>query len=187
MVHQMHPIVARTIVEAVEANDPAQTAQGVLSSIDSLRTAGFVVPSWNDLIREGPNQGPVEEEDPSQPRFGRQKDAAVAVRSSTLPVAVHSTATTGLRARGREFWPWLPDGVRNGTDLPRGWRVRTNVMVCDLDLGAFNHLVGRRLEIIADGLPSWRGAQLAIDTTLVSPIRADGTARRHSTPRWRCS
>ena len=42
MVHQMHPIVARTIIEVVEANDPAQTAQGVVSSIDSLRIAGFV-------------------------------------------------------------------------------------------------------------------------------------------------
>ena len=84
MVYQRHPIVPRTIIEAVEANDPAQTAQGVVSSIDSLRTAGFVITSWDDLIREGPNQGSVEEEDPSQPRFGRQKDAAVAVHKVFL-------------------------------------------------------------------------------------------------------
>ena len=64
-----------------------------------------------------------------------------------------------------------------------GARVRTNVMVRDLDLGAFKHLDGRRLEIIADGLPLWRGAQLAIDTTLVSHIRADGTATRHAAHR----
>ena len=51
--------------------------------------------------------------------------------------------------------------------------VRTDVMVRD----------GRRLEIIADGLPLWRGAQLAVDTTLVSPIKADGTARRHAARR----
>ena len=82
MVHQRHPIVARTIIEAVEANDPAQTAQGVVSSINSLRTAGFVIPSGDDLIRERPNQGSVEEEVPSQPRFGRQKDAAVVAQSS---------------------------------------------------------------------------------------------------------
>ena len=81
MVHQRHPSVARTIIEAVEANDPAQTAQGVVSSINSLRSA---VPSWDDLIRERPNQGPVEEEDPSQPRFGRQKDAAVVVHKVFL-------------------------------------------------------------------------------------------------------
>ena len=56
-------------------------------------------------------------------------------------------------------------------------------MVRDLDLGAFDHLDGRRLEIIADGLPLWRGAQLAIDTTLVSLIRVDGTARCHAAHR----
>ena len=50
-------------------------------------------------------------------------------------------------------------------------------MVRDLDLGAFNRLDGRRLEIIiADGLPLLRGAQL-------SPINADGTARRHAARR----
>ena len=54
-----------------------------------------------------------------------------------------------------------------------GARVRTNVMVRDLDLSAFNHLDGRLVEIIADG-------QLAIDTTLVSPIRGDGTAGPHA-------
>ena len=74
------------------------------------------------------------------------------------------------------------------TVMPRicreaGARVRTNVMVRDLDLGAFNRLDGRRLKIIADGLPLWRGAQLAVDTTLLSPIKADGTARRHAARR----
>ena len=32
----------------------------------------------------------------------------------------------------------------------------------------------RRLEVVADGLPLFHGAQLALDTTLVSPVRADG-------------
>ena len=48
----------------------------------------------------------------------------------------------------------------------------------DLDLGAFNHLDGRRLEVVADGLSLFGGAQLAIDTTLVSALRRDGTATR---------
>ena len=59
-----------------------------------------------------------------------------------------------------------------------GVRVSTNQFVRDLDLGEFNGLDGRRLEVIADGLSLWRGAQLAIDTTLVSPLHRDGTARR---------
>ena len=76
--------MARTIIEAVEVNDPAQAAQGVVSSVNSLRTAGFVIPSWDDLIREKPNHGSVEEEDPSQPPSGRQIDAAAAVHKVFL-------------------------------------------------------------------------------------------------------
>ena len=33
------------------------------------------------------------------------------------------------------------------------------------------------LEVVADGLSLWQGAQLAIDTTMVSPLRRDGSAR----------
>ena len=54
----------------------------------------------------------------------------------------------------------------------------TNTFIRDLDIGEFNGLHGRRVEEIADGLPLWHGAQLAIDTTLVSPLHGDGTARR---------
>ena len=58
-----------------------------------------------------------------------------------------------------------------------GARVSTNILVRDLDLVAHNNLDGRRLEVIADGPTLWHGAQLAIDTTLVSPLRRDGSAR----------
>ena len=34
------------------------------------------------------------------------------------------------------------------------------------------------IEVIAEGLPAFHGAQLAIDTTLVSPLRADGEPHR---------
>ena len=46
----------------------------------------------------------------------------------------------------------------------------SNVFVRDMDLAAFDALDGRRLEIVADDLTLWRGAQLAIDTTMVSPL-----------------
>ena len=58
-----------------------------------------------------------------------------------------------------------------------GARVSSNMFVRDMDLATYNALDGRRLEIVADGLTLWRGAQLAIDTTMVSPLRRDGTAR----------
>ena len=48
---------------------------------------------------------------------------------------------------------------------------------CAMDLVAHNNLDGRRLEVVADGLILWHGAQLAIDMTLVSPLRRDGSAR----------
>ena len=59
-----------------------------------------------------------------------------------------------------------------------GARVSTNVFVRDLDLDAPNVHDARRLEIIAEGLPLFGGAQLAIDTTLVSAHHCDGSARR---------
>ncbi len=42
---------------------------------------------------------------------------------------------------------------------------------------------GRRLEVIADGLPFVDGAQLALDTTMVSPLHRDGTAKRGTSVR----
>ena len=36
---------------------------------------------------------------------------------------------------------------------------------------------GRRLEVVVDGLPLFGGRQLAIDTSLVGALHADGTAR----------
>ena len=250
MVHQRHPTVARTIIEAIESNNPSHIAQGVVASMESLRAVGFTIPSWEELIlAENQNRVPVEEEDPSQPRFGRQQEAAVAVhhtflerelrlllgeteevllrrrpsgfcplhqsahyardlfRPSTLSVAPAPSSPppspllctlVPVWPSTRQLWP-PPISVLEGRSLgaqglsqeivmaricrEAGARVRTNVMVRDLDLGAFNRLDGRRLEIIADGFPLWRGAQLAVDTTLVSPIKADGTARRHAARR----
>ena len=61
-----------------------------------------------------------------------------------------------------------------------GARVGTNILVRDLDLVPQGRQDGRRLEVVAEGLPLFHGAQLAIDTTLVSPVRRDGL------PRARC-
>ena len=51
-----------------------------------------------------------------------------------------------------------------------GARVTTNAMVRDMDLAALNPGDARRLEIVADGLPLFGGAQLAIDTTMISTL-----------------
>ena len=47
-------------------------------------------------------------------------------------------------------------------------------MVRDMDLLPQDHQDGRRLEVVADGLPLFHGAQSATDTTSVSPLSRDG-------------
>ena len=61
-----------------------------------------------------------------------------------------------------------------------GGRFCVDRFVKDLDLGAFNQLDERRIEVIVDGLSLWHGAQLAVDTTVVSPLHGDGSARRNA-------
>ena len=39
---------------------------------------------------------------------------------------------------------------------------------------------GRRLEVVTDGLPLFHGAQLALDATMVSASRCDGTPHRRA-------
>ena len=51
-----------------------------------------------------------------------------------------------------------------------------NVLLRDLNLDA-PVLDDRRLEVVANALPIWGGVQVAVDTTLVSPVRADGAPR----------
>ena len=57
-----------------------------------------------------------------------------------------------------------------------GGRVVANAMVRDFDLADPDPGDRRRIEILADGLPLFGGAQLAVDTTLVSALHCDGSA-----------
>ena len=52
------------------------------------------------------------------------------------------------------------------------------MFVRDVDLASFDNLDGRRLEVVADRLPLHGGAQVAIDTTMVSPLHSNGVDRR---------
>ena len=58
-----------------------------------------------------------------------------------------------------------------------GARVTTNVMVRDLDLMPQERVDGRRLEVVEDGLPLLHGAELAVYTTMVAPLKRDGTPK----------
>ena len=62
-----------------------------------------------------------------------------------------------------------------GPHLPRSRWKGADQRFAELDLGVGGVLDNSRLEVVVDGLPLFNGAQLAVDTTLVSPIRHDGT------------
>lgn len=61
-----------------------------------------------------------------------------------------------------------------------GARVTTNTRVADLNVQHLSRHDDRRIEVIANGLDLWGGVQLAIDTTLVSPLTRDGQPRRRA-------
>ena len=98
--------------------------------------------------------------------------------SSCLPtlagVAVFSTAlATSVQVVGFALESAAARVCREG-----GAIVSTNVFLRDLDLVGVRVQNQQRIEVIAEGLPVLHGVQLAIDTTLVSPIRADGEPHR---------
>ena len=77
---------------------------------------------------------------------------------------------------------WDGADLRWRAELPesaaKGGRVTLNMMVRDMDLGCSARHDTRRLEVVANGLPLFGGTQLSIDTTLVSTLHCDGSARR---------
>ena len=90
------------------------------------------------------------------------------------PLGDHRAAcpTAGvLGARGAPL-EWAAARVCRET----GARVASNVMIRDMNLDA-PATDARRIEVLANGLPLWQGAQAAVDTTLVSPLTRDGAPR----------
>ena len=57
-----------------------------------------------------------------------------------------------------------------------GAQVARNVRVGDMNIDV-PVSDARRIEVVANGLPLWHGAQLAIDATIVSPVTRTGSAR----------
>ena len=58
-----------------------------------------------------------------------------------------------------------------------GARVATNVFVRDLNLEGVSPHDGRQIEVVANGLPLWNGQQLALDATIVSPVKRNGSSQ----------
>ena len=70
-------------------------------------------------------------------------------------------------------------GARVTTNTPP--KIKINTLVRDLNV-AVSRFDDRRVEVIANGLPLWNGAQLAVDTTIVSLLTAAGEARSRRDP-----
>ena len=82
-------------------------------------------------------------------------------------------ATSGfLSIRGYELEVVMARVCREG-----GARVQSIKFLRDLNVDGIAPTDGRRIEIIANGLGLFHGAQLAIDTTIVSALRRNGMAR----------
>ena len=59
-----------------------------------------------------------------------------------------------------------------------GARVTTHTLLSDLNIPTVHRIDNRRIEVIANGLPLWGGSQLAIDTTIVSPLTSQAAPRQ---------
>ena len=59
-----------------------------------------------------------------------------------------------------------------------GARVTTHTLLSHLNIPSVSHVDNRRIEVIVNGLPLFQGAQLAVDTTLVSPLTSSSQPRR---------
>ena len=87
------------------------------------------------------------------------------------PAGDQSAACANAGVLGRRGW--VLENVAAHVCREAGGRVRTNLAVRDMDLGAQVQFDGGRLEIVVDGLPLWSGSQLAVDTTMVCPLSHD--------------
>ena len=130
---------------------------------------------------------------PSTPEstFTPERFRALLQRRLRLPLDATASRCNGrscqahLDERGdhRAACPRSGRLLKRGAPIERMWarvcreaggRVRTNVFLRDMNLPGIAADDGRRIEVVANGLPAYHGRQLAIDACIVSPLRATG-------------
>ena len=87
------------------------------------------------------------------------------------PLGDHRSACGVSGVLARRGFP--PEAAAARVCREAGARVATNVLLRDLNI-PLPPRDARRVEVIANNLPLWNGAQLAVDVALVSPLRRDG-------------
>ncbi|CAK0830299.1 unnamed protein product, partial [Prorocentrum cordatum] len=130
---------------------------------------------------------------PSTPEstFTPERFRALLQRRLRLPLDATASRCNGrscqahLDERGdhRAACPRSGRLLKRGAPIERMWarvcreaggRVRTDVFLRDMNLPGIAANDGRRIEVVANGLPAYHGRQLAIDACIVSPLRATG-------------
>ena len=116
---------------------------------------------------------------------------ALLQRRLRLPLAISSRYCNGRSCRAaldghgdhRSACSRAGRLLKRGSPVERMWarvcreaggRVRTNVFLRDMNLHGISGNDGRRIEVVVNGLPVYSGKQVAIDATIVSPLRATG-------------
>ena len=98
-------------------------------------------------------------------------------RRAVSPLGDHRAAcprSGALRSRGTPLERAAARVCREA-----GARVTTHTLISDLNIPTFHRIDNRCIEVIANGSPLWEGNQLAIDTTIVSPLTSQVAPRQH--------
>eukprot|EP00439_Symbiodinium_sp_Y106_P022490 s283_g2.t1 len=163
----------------------------------SLQAAGFQAPTWEAVLSEVPLVSP--EDDPADLTRGSQRPASRTVDEfATVPSAVSLMPALDF-CRCRQLHDLFGDHLaacpRSGVLRARGGPLeRAAARICR-EAGATDATVAlnvrfrdlnvdvarqdeRRIEVIANGLALCGGSQLAVDTTLASPLTSAGAPRR---------
>ncbi|CAK0830298.1 unnamed protein product [Prorocentrum cordatum] len=181
MLRERCPDLTNQICAALSELDrgPLPAAPGCLQQAsrakEHLSAHGFAAPNWHDLAQGARAGG----------RCGRGPPvwgSSGGLRGRPCPGTERSRPGQGLE-RSRGFEAEATAGVGSPARGPASRREpgrgpsRREQLLRDLNVDGVDPRDGRKIEVIANGLPLWGGAQLAIDATLVSPVRTDGTAQ----------
>ena len=191
LIRKRHPGVAAEIITALDQGHSSPSITTVRDSKEWLEAAGFEMPSWEALAQgAGPNRpnpeaassnvargGPmVAEPFSSVPTSGETRFLLLLRRSVFLLLTIcpfRCGCLLDVIGHRHSWEAWVCIGVS------RRKGVRTNVFVRELDHHpGQNRFDVRRWEVVVDGLEFFNVAKLAVDTTLVSVLRADGTGSR---------
>ena len=98
-----------------------------------------------------------------------------ACRGPLDPLGDHRAACANSRALASRALPLERAVARVCQEA--GARVARNMRLADMNL-PIPVADARRIEIVCNGMPLWHGAQLAVDTTCVSPVTRSGELRQ---------